>query len=523
MPPSSTAQILFNASLPYVILTTIFIAIVGMLIWRYWQKRRLHQALQSVPSPPGHWLLGNIPQVLAAVKKKQFFQLLFDWSQQYGPIYVYWIGYPVLVLSKPSVIESTIINSMRDGSLIRSQKASRAWNDISGPILLGQSGSEWQWRRKAWNPEFSASGLSRYIGVVHQACSQVTDTIRAAAPLETIAIDDLFVELTMGVIACLLLGIPVDSTIVSPEGPPLNIQKLYEAMSVVGYRFLRVATSEKSWMKYLPTQSARDYWSARRYLEQFLTPRVELALRLRDKKPIEAGSISPLFQESMLAKIAGKEPRYTRETLIAETIELLIAGTDTTAHTLSFTVGELALHPDIFQKAQGIVDQVWEQHGSLSADSLKELTYLRAIVKETLRLYSVASGSTSLQAVKQTVIEGITIPPGTKIFWSMLGAGRDAEIYSQPEEFQPERWLKGNNGSPSLPMIDFGSGSHRCLGEHLAMLEATIMLAQLLRHFHWELVNGRSSLENLQQNLLIYPPDGMPLRFQCRAAIPPGA
>lgn len=69
-------------------------------------------------------------------------------------------------------------------------------------------------------------------------------------------------------------------------------------------------------------------------------------------------------------------------------------------------------------------------------------------------------------------------------------------------------------------MIDFGSGAHRCLGEYLAMLQATVMLAQLLRHFDWELVNGRSSLDNLQQNLLIYPTDKMPLRFQPREVVP---
>lgn len=519
--PLRTAPISFATSSNIILI--IFIAIICILSWRYWERRRRYQFLKSVPSPPGHWLLGNIPQVLAAVKKKQFFQLLFDWSQQYGSIYVYWTGYPVLVLSKPSAIESTITNGMRDGSLIRSQTASRAWNDISGPILLGQSGTEWQWRRKVWNPEFSSSGLSDYIAVVDQACIQTITQIRAASPSETTYVDALFVELTMRVICCLLLGIPVDCKSASSEGPPLDIQALYKAMSVVSYRFLRMATGEKPWMKYLPTQSSRDYWSARRYLDQFLSPRVDLALRLRDNQPIESRPISPLFQGSMLVKIAAKEPRYTKETLIAETVEMLIAGTDTTAHTLSFAVGELALHPEVFQKAQAIVDQAWPQNGSVSVEGLKRLSYLQAIVKETLRLYAVASGSTSLQTTQQTVIEGITLPAGAKVFWSMLGAGRDAETYAQPEKFQPERWLEKGVDSPSLPMVDFGSGAHRCLGEHLAMLEATTMLAQLLRHFRWELVNGRSSLQNLQQNLLIYPVDGMPLRFQLREAIPTGA
>ncbi|WRH66680.1 MAG: cytochrome P450 [Planktothrix sp. GU0601_MAG3] len=435
-------------------------------------------------------------------------------------IYVYWADYPTLILSKPSAIESTIINGMKDGSLIRSQNVSRAWNDISGPILLGESGSEWQWRRKAWNPEFTSGGVSQYINLVQQACSQTTAKIKETDPSETIQIDPLFVELTMRIISSLLLGIPVDPKIPTPEGPPLDVQKVYGAMSVITYRFLRVATGEKSWMKYLPTQSSRDYWSARSCLEELIAPRVDLALQLRDSQPIDSVSLSPLFTESMLVKIAAKEPRYTKEMLIAEMVELLIAGTDTTAHTLSFTVGELALHPEVFHKAQTLVDQVWERHGSISIDSLKELTYLRAIVKETLRLYSVASGSSSLQAIKETVIEGITIPKGTKVFWSMLGAGRDAQTYPQPEQFLPERWLEENKGSLSLPMIDFGSGAHRCLGEYLAMLQATVMLAQLLRHFDWELVNGRSSLDNLQQNLLIYPTDKMPLRFQPREVVP---
>jgi unspecific monooxygenase len=65
-------------------------------------------------------------------------------------------------------------------------------------------------------------------------------------------------------------------------------------------------------------------------------------------------------------------------------------------------------------------------------------------------------------------------------------------------------------------MIDFGSHSHYCLGEHLSMLEPTVMLALLLRYCDWELVNGRSSVEELQQNLLIYPSDRISVGFRLR-------
>lgn len=491
------------------------ISFVRTIGWPWWQRQTTYRSLQELPAPPIHWLLGNLPQILAAVKQKQLFRLLFDWSQELGPIYVYWMSYPVIVVSRPKVIDDIIVTGMRDGSFVRSRGARIAWNDISGPILLGQEGADWQWRRKAWNPEFSASGLSSYGDVLRQACTQVIDRLKTVQPLDAVQMDPLFVELTMRVISGLMLGVPIDPTVASPEGPALDTQKVYQAMSVIGYRFLRLATGEKPWMKYLPTRSARDYWAARRYLEAFLLPRIDLALQLRDQ-PQTDPSVSSLFLKSMLVKIAAKEPKYTREALIAESIELLIAGTDTTAHTLSFVVGELALNPRVFQKAQAIVDAVYLQRGEITIESLKELNYLPAIVKETLRLYSVASGSTSLEATRNTVVAGIAVPPGTKVFWSMLAAGRDPDTYPQPEEFLPERWLEGDRINSSLPMVDFGSGLHRCLGENLAMLEATMMLAYLLRYFHWELVNGRSSLENLQQNLLIYPVDGMPLRLHLR-------
>ncbi|MBW4688901.1 MAG: cytochrome P450 [Komarekiella atlantica HA4396-MV6] len=509
------AQIAFSDSFPYLVTVSGVTSIAVILGLRWRKQKNTYKSLNSLPSPPRHWLLGNIPQVLAAVKQKKYFQLLFDWSQQLGPMYVIWTGYPVLVLSKPKVIEDTIVNGMRDGSLVRTQRTSKAWNDISGPILLGQNGAEWQWRRKAWNPEFSSSGLSKYVEMISQACEQVIETLKETAPPKEVQVDPLFVELTMRVISCLVLGIPIDKKSASHEGPPLEVLKVYEAMAIVGYRFLRVATGEKRWMKYLPTKNSRDYWAARRYLEEFLTPRVDLALQMREQNKTDLAQVSPLFQESMLVKIAAKEPKYNRETLIAETIELLIAGTDTTAHTLSFAVAELTLNQRVFQQAQAVVDQVWHQ-GGINTETLKELTYLRAIVKETLRLYSVASGSTSLEAQRDIVIEGKLIPRGTKVFWSMLAAGRDPEIYPHPEEFLPERWLDKNKESSSLPMIDFGSGSHRCLGEHLSMLEATVMLALLLRYFDWELVNGRSSVQQLQQNLLIYPSDRMPMRFRLR-------
>lgn len=140
------AQIAFSDSFAYLVtvLGVTSTAVIQGLRW--WKQKNTYKSLHSLPSPHRHWLLGNIPQVLAAVNQKKYFQLLFDWSQQLGPMYVCWTGNPVLVLSKPKVIEDTIVNGMRDGSLVRFQRASKA-QGVRGNVycrLSVPTGSYWR-------------------------------------------------------------------------------------------------------------------------------------------------------------------------------------------------------------------------------------------------------------------------------------------------------------------------------------------------------------------------------------------
>ena len=506
-------------SLTGVLLATLLAGGVVLIGWRAWRRYQHFKVLRRLPSPAGVPVLGNLPQLLRAVRNKRFFLLLFTWSQRYGPVFVYWQGKPVVVLSNPALIETTIVQGMRSGQLARSAGIRRAWNDLRGPILIGEDGPQWQWRRKAWNPEFTPGSIAAHLPLIQEASGGLLAQIAQASPHDALALDPLFVEMTMRIMASLVLGLPLKNPAESPEGPALDVGRAHEAMAVLGYRFLRLATGEQPWMKFVPNQASRDYWAARRYLDDLLAPRVALALQFRDGVRSPGTGVSELFSRSMLVRMAMKEPRYSQESLLAETVEFLIAGTDTTAHTLSFAMGCLALHPEVGARARQSVDQAWRSHGGLNAESIGELAYLRGVIKETLRLFSVASGSSAMEVVKpDTVLEGIgPVPVGTSLMWSMLAAGRDPDAYAQPLEFRPERWCQQGADRLPPPMVDFGSGAHRCIGEHLAMLEATVVLAELLHAYDWELVNGAASLDNQEQDLLIYPADGMPVRFRQRS------
>lgn len=501
-------------------IATLSSAVIGLLSWRWWQQKRKFSSLRSLPSPPGNWLLGNVPQLLAAAKERKFFSFLSDWAKELGPMYVFWAaGKPTLILSKPRVIEEVLTRRHREITLVRSPQLRQLWKDLfDGSTIIQQEGAEWQWRRQTFTQSLTSTHLNAYLEIIYLGCTQVVSSLKDAAVQEKVVqVDPVFAELTMRLISSFLLGISLEKESSTNEGPPLETDKLYEAFSILTRQFVNEAVGEKKWLKYLPTSTGRSYWAAKKYLQEFISPRVDLALHVAGRKqqnmPVVA---SPLFEKSMLVHLA-KQPKFTEKMLCAEAKLMLFAGTDTTAHTLSFSVGALGLNPNVFQKARQEVDQVWQTHKEINSKSLKELTYIQGVIKEAMRLYPVSNGSTGCLAIQDTVIEGIHIPKGTHISWSILAAGRDSQEYPQPDEFLPERWLKDEQGNTKpLTMLVFGSGAHRCIGESLAMLEATVMLALLLRYFDWELVNGRTSLEQLGQNLTVFPEDRMPVRFKVR-------
>ncbi len=502
-----------------IVIITSSAAVIGLISWRWWQQKKKYSSLRSLPSPKGNWLLGNAPQLLAAANENKFSSSLSNWANELGSMYILWfINRPFLILTKPRVIEKIIVEGHKDGTVARDPELRELWGNLfGGPIMIQQEGSEWQWRRQTYNRSFTSSHLSGYFEIVERACLQVVETLQGAADKQkVILVDPLFAELTMRIICRLMLGIPLDRNSPNHEGPPLEPQKLYEALSVLTKQFNAEAAGENKWFKYIPTKPKQSYWAAKRFLQEFVSPRVDLALQVAGCKQPSSAEVSSLFEKSILVQLA-KQPKFNQQMLCAETIGIIFAGTDTTAHTLSFTVGALGINPRVYQLAQQEVDQVWQLYGGINSKSLKELTYLQGIIKESMRLYPVSNGSTACVTTRDTVIDGVDIPEGTSINWSLLAAGRDPEEYQMPDEFLPERWFKDQQrDAQPLTILVFGSGPHRCLGESLAMLEATVMLALLLRYFNWEIVNGRRSLEQLGQNLTVFPQDWMPVRFKVR-------
>ncbi|KAK9136192.1 hypothetical protein Syun_015522 [Stephania yunnanensis] len=166
---------------------------------------------------------------------------------------------------------------------------------------------------------------------------------------------------------------------------------------------------------------------------------------------------------------------------------LLLGASDTTMVTLTWTLSLFLNNPHVFKKAQEeLMAQVGnDQH--VDESDIKNLVYLQAIIKETIRLYPPAPLSAPREAIEDGVVVGYHVPVGMRVIANLWKIQRDPSIWDDPLEFQPERFLTTYKGidvwGQHYELIPFGYGRRSCPGIALALQVVQLILAQLLHGF----------------------------------------
>jgi cytochrome P450 len=149
-----------------------------------------------------------------------------------------------------------------------------------------------------------------------------------------------------------------------------------------------------------------------------------------------------------------------------ELMTLLVAGHETTASTLAWAFARLPGHPDVVER---IVDEMRADDGD---------AYLTATIQEVMRRRPVLPNNAPRFAVKPIEVGGWSYPAGVALVPNAYLVHHDPEIYEDPYEFRPERFLDSSPGT--YTWIPFGGGRRRCLGASFAMLEMKIVLRAVL-------------------------------------------
>ncbi|TXG52100.1 hypothetical protein EZV62_021269 [Acer yangbiense] len=193
-----------------------------------------------------------------------------------------------------------------------------------------------------------------------------------------------------------------------------------------------------------------------------------------------------------MKKQSGFKINLTWDHIKAILMNVFVAGTDTGAATVIWAMTYLMKNPRVMKKVQEEVRNLVGAKGFVDEDDVKRLSYLKDVVKETMRLQPTVPLLVPRETTEKCILEGYEIQAKTLVFVNTWAIGRDPEVWENPEEFYPERFvgssidIKGQH----FELAPFGAGRRICPGMHMGIATVELALANLLYKFDWEMPVG---------------------------------
>ncbi|GLT84005.1 hypothetical protein SLE2022_022630 [Rubroshorea leprosula] len=184
--------------------------------------------------------------------------------------------------------------------------------------------------------------------------------------------------------------------------------------------------------------------------------------------------------------------KIDRVRIKAVLLDVFAAGTDTTYTSLEWAMTILLRHPNVMKQLQKEVREIAGEKSDIKEKDLEKMHYLKAVIKETLRLHPPIPLLVPRESAQDIEVMGYNIAAGTRVIVNAWAIGRDPMSWEQPEEFIPERFLNSSIDfkGHDFQLIPFGSGRRGCPGILFAATINELFLANLVHKFDWTLPGG---------------------------------
>jgi cytochrome P450 len=394
-------------------------------------------------------------------------QFLARMRKQYGDLFTYRMGNIRMVfLAHPDDV-----NWVSHRNIKNYAKATNL-GEILGKGILTSEGELWRHQRKLIQPIFHQTHLLSLVPLMNEQIARSMDALEA----ETQCGRDIEVRDRMLRMAYEIVGQAVFGANITRHFDPLH-----EAMDYLnGFITRRLYQLVKVPIR-VPLPSHRRFIGSVRTLDAIVYSII------REKSQAPPGSkdlVSLLIQSRSEETGEGMDEKQVRD----ESVTLLLAGHETTAHAISWTLYLLAKHPEHRRRVQAEIDAVLGSRLP-GFEDLAKLSYLSKCIDESLRIYTPV-WAWIRKAVADDEIRGYRIPAGSIILMSPYISHRHEEFWPDPERFDPSRFdesaVRDRNRFAYFP---FGLGPRQCIGKHFALMEVNFALAQLLGRFDCELAD----------------------------------
>lgn len=214
-----------------------------------------------------------------------------------------------------------------------------------------------------------------------------------------------------------------------------------------------------------------------------------------DNKAMSFSYLDTLFN----LKIEGRKSSPTNPELVTLCSEFLNGGTDTTATAVEWGIAQLIANPEVQAK---LYDEIKWTVGDRKVDEkdVEKMGYLQAVVKELLRKHPPTYFSLTHAVIEPTTLAGYDIPTDANVEIFLPGIGKDPKIWSNPEKFDPDRFVSGKEnaditGVTGVKMMPFGVGRRICPGLGMATVHVHLMLARMVQEFEWTAYPAESKMD----------------------------
>jgi len=488
--------------------------------------------------------LGGDLQTLAG---GPLFLLLAKYYNDYGPIFNLSFGPKSFLVVSDPVMARHILRESSPDQYCKGMLA-EILEPIMGKGLIPADPKTWKVRRRAVVPGFHKRWLQTMINLFGDCAERLIDDLEVKAKQNlTVDMEERFCSVTLDIIGKSVFNFDFGST--TKESPVVKAV----------YRVLREAEHRSS--SFIPYWNLpyADKWMGGQVefrkdmtmLDNILTDLINRAVESRKEATVEELEERDNQDDPSLLRflVDMRGEDLTSKVLRDDLMTMLIAGHETTAAVLTWTLFELSRgDPNLLKDVQAEVRTVLEGKDRPDYDDIVQMRKLRYCLIEALRLYpeppilirrartedSLPQGGTDLK-------DGVKILRGTDIFISTWNLHRSPELWENPEKYDPSRWersfknmgVKGWEGyDPSkinglypneiasdFAFLPFGGGQRKCIGDQFAMLEAAVTMSMLLKNYDLEFV-GRPEDVGMKTGATIHTMNGLNMKVKKAAEIP---
>lgn len=471
--------------------------------------------IADLNGPRGWPVLGNLPQLDIPRLHAQ----LEGWAKTYGPMYRLRMGpRNALVVSQPDLIASILRDRPGGWSRFESMRAVIHEMGVNG--LFNAEGESWRRQRRLVTAAFTPNHLKRYFPLIKLMTERLKGRLDSAAQAGSwIDLQSTLMRYTVDMTASLAFGIDVNTIQQAHSTFQQNLDKLFPVLMrrmnapFPVWRYVKLP-ADHAFDRHLAAshaavkdfvQTARERIAANPALAEQPTNLLEVMLTARDANGAMLGE----------AEVAGN------------VFTILMAGEDTTANTLAWTLYLLHQHPRAWRAVVAEVDaSLGANLVPASIQAAGEMAVIEDCSNESMRLRPVAPLA-YVENNEPTEVGGVALPAGTLVLCTMRSGAVDASIAADAAEFRPSRWRIGTgaadeaaaagNRQLTAASMPFGAGPRVCPGRYLAMLEMKMVLAAIARNY--ELVevgteNGAPPGERLDFTM---SPVGLRMKLRARA------